>query len=63
MLRLVGRYLKDDCTGKTLENVGPEDIEAYQRHMVTEKKWGFSSFNQSVCALRFFNKGLSVGCG
>jgi hypothetical protein len=23
---------------------------------VTEKKWGFSSFNQSVCALRFFYK-------
>jgi site-specific recombinase XerD len=56
MLRLFGRYLKDNCTGRTLEGVGPEDVEAYQRHLVTEKKWGFSSFNQSVCALRFFYK-------
>ena len=56
MLRLFGRYLKDNCTGKTIEGVVPEDVEAYQRHMVTEKKWGFSSFNQSVCALRFFYK-------
>jgi site-specific recombinase XerD len=41
-------------TGRTLDAVAPEDVEAYQRHLVTERKVGFSSFNQSTCALRFF---------
>jgi site-specific recombinase XerD len=54
MLRLFGRYLDRAYTGRTLDAVGPEDVEAYQRHLVTERKVGFSSFNQSTCALRFF---------
>jgi len=54
MLRLFGRYLGRFHFGKTLDTVGPEDVEAYQRHLVTERKVGFSSFNQSTCALRFF---------
>ena len=54
MLRLFGRYLGRFHVGKTLDTVGPEDVEAYQRHLVTERKVGFSSFNQSTCALRFF---------
>ena len=54
MLRLFGRYLGHGYTGKTLDTVAPEDVEAYQRHLVTERKVGFSSFNQSTCALRFF---------
>jgi Putative transposase/Phage integrase family len=39
---------------KTLDAVGPEEVAAYQRYLVTERKVGFSSFNQSTCALRFF---------
>ena len=49
MLRLFGRYM-----AKPLDAVVPEDIEAYQRYLVTERKIGFSSFNQAACALRFF---------
>ena len=49
MLRLFGRYVN-----KPLDAVLPEDVEAYQRHLVTVRKVGFSSFNQSTCALRFF---------
>lgn len=54
MLRLFGRYLERAHTGKPLDAVAPEDVEAYQRYLVTERKVGFSSFNQSTCALRFF---------
>ena len=54
MLRLFGRYLGVARIDKTLDAVGPEDIAAYQRYLVTERKVGFSSFNQSTCALRFF---------
>ena len=54
MLRLFGRYLGERFTGRTIETVLPEDIEAYQRYLVAERKVGFSSFNQSTCALRFF---------
>ena len=54
MLRLFGRYLDERRIDKTLDAVAPEDIEAYHRHLVTVRKVGFSSFNQSTCALRFF---------
>jgi site-specific recombinase XerD len=54
MLRLFGRYLGQTHSNKALDTVAPEDIEAYQRYLVTERKVGFSSFNQSTCALRFF---------
>jgi site-specific recombinase XerD len=54
MLRLFGRYLDQTRTGKSLDAIAPEDVEAYQRHLVTERRVGFSSFNQSTCALRFF---------
>jgi site-specific recombinase XerD len=54
MLRLFGRYLRQVHIGKALDTVCPEDVEAYQRYLVTERKVGFSSFNQSTCALRFF---------
>jgi len=54
MLRLFARYLGRVCVDKALDTVVPEDIEAYQRYLVTERKVGFSSFNQSTCALRFF---------
>jgi integrase/recombinase XerD len=54
MLRLFSRYLAQVHAHKTLDSVVPEDVEAYQRHLVTERKVGFSSFNQATCALRFF---------
>lgn len=54
MLRLFDRYLVERRIDKALDAVAPEDVEAYQRHLVTERKIGFSSFNQSTCALRFF---------
>jgi site-specific recombinase XerD len=54
MLRLFGRHLEQTHSGKSLDSVAPEDVEAYQRYLVTERKVGFSSFNQSTCALRFF---------
>lgn len=54
MLRLFARHLGRAYVDKTLDAVAPEDVEAYQRHLVTERKVGYSSFNQSTCALRFF---------
>jgi len=54
MLRLFGRYLVERRIDRTIDTVAPEDVEAYQRHLVTVRKVGFSSFNQSTCALRFF---------
>lgn len=32
----------------------PEHIHAYQVFLVQEKKASWSSFNQAVCAMRFF---------
>ena len=49
MLRLFGRFV-----AKPLDQATPEDVRAYQRHLTTERKVGFSSFNQTTCALRFF---------
>jgi integrase/recombinase XerD len=49
MLRLFARQLK-----RPLDSAAPEDIQAYQRYLTTERKVGFSSFNQTTCALRFF---------
>ena len=37
-----------------LDLATPEDIQAYQRYLTSERKVGFSSFNQTTCALRFF---------
>jgi site-specific recombinase XerD len=54
MLRLFARHLGRAYVGKALDTVVPEDVEAYQRHLVTQRKVGFSSFNQATCALRFF---------
>ena len=54
MLRLFGRYLERRCGGRSLDAVAPAEVEAYQRYLVSERKVGFSSFNQAACALRFF---------
>ena len=55
MLRLFGRFLD-----KPVDQATPEDIEAYQRHLTTERKVGFSTFNQTTCALRFFWYGMRL---
>jgi len=40
--------------GKSPDVLGPEDIRAYQIFLVQSKKASWSTFNQTVCALRFF---------
>lgn len=39
--------------GKSPAELGPEEIRAYQVHLVEEKHVSWSHFNQAVCALRF----------
>ena len=38
--------------GKSPELLGPEDIRAYQQHLLS-KQLAWTTFNVSVCALRF----------
>lgn len=35
------------------EELGPEQIREYQLYLINDRKVGWSSFNQAVCALRF----------
>jgi site-specific recombinase XerD len=35
------------------EQLGPAEVREYQVHLVQQKKVGWSSFNQCVCALKF----------
>jgi len=39
--------------GRPAEALGPEEVRQYQLHLIQERKVGWSSFNQAVCALRF----------
>jgi integrase/recombinase XerD len=39
--------------GRSPEHLGPKQIREYQRHMVETKKTSWTTFNQTVCALRF----------
>ena len=39
---------------KPLDEVVPEEIQAFQRHLAVERHVGFSAFNQAVYAVRFF---------
>jgi len=39
--------------GRSPDELGPEQVRAYQVYLVQEKKASWSSFNQAVCALRF----------
>jgi site-specific recombinase XerD len=41
-------------TKKPLDRATVEDVRNFQLHLIEEKKVGYSSFNQAVCALRFF---------
>jgi integrase/recombinase XerD len=40
-------------TGRAPDQVGPDDLRAFQLHLV-EKQVSWSTFNQTACALRFF---------
>jgi site-specific recombinase XerD len=40
--------------GKPPDQLGPEHIRQYQLFLVQQKKASWTSFNQTVCALRFF---------
>lgn len=47
--------------GRSPEELGAEHIREYQRYLVEEKKASWTSFNQTVCALRFlYGTTLSV---
>jgi site-specific recombinase XerD len=52
--RCVARFAKH--FGRSPDLLGPADIRAYQVYLVEGKKMSWSSFNQAVCALRFFYK-------
>ena len=47
------RYLTE-YTGKAPHTLEPEDIHRYQVYLVHEKQVSWSTFNQAVCAMRFF---------
>jgi len=40
--------------GKSPELLGPEEIRQYQVYLVNERRVSWGTFNQAVCALRFF---------
>ena len=49
--------------GKSPDLLGPEDIHRYQVYLAEGKKLSWSSYNQAVCALRFFYcETLGRGC-
>lgn len=45
--------------GRSPELLGPEDLRAYQQHLIT-RQVSWSMFNQTVCALRFLYQ-VSLG--
>lgn len=54
MLRGFDRYLEQHKVGRALDGVTAEDVGAYQRFLMSERKASFATFNQTTCALRFF---------
>jgi integrase/recombinase XerD len=40
--------------GRSPDQLGPDDIRAWQLHLLQVKRASWSAYNQSVCALRFF---------
>src|SRR3989339_359036 len=46
--------------GKSPDVLGPEQIRTSQVYLVQEKQVAWSTFNQAVCALRFFYQ-TSIG--
>lgn len=47
----VGRFA--EFLGKPVEDATPEDVRSFQLHLIEVRKYGWSSFNQAVCGLRF----------
>ena len=43
-----------DFTQKPLDRVTPEDVRTFQLHLIQDRKLAYSTFNQAVCALRFY---------
>ena len=43
-----------DFIGKPLDRVTREDVRTFQLHLIEERKLAYSTFNQAVCALRFY---------
>ncbi|MCA9137436.1 MAG: site-specific integrase, partial [Planctomycetales bacterium] len=43
-----------DFTGKPLESATVEDVRTFQLYLIQQKKVAYSTFNQAVCALRFY---------
>src|SRR5262249_17504486 len=39
--------------GRSPAQLGPQDVRAYQLHLLQDKRASWSRFNQAVCALRF----------
>ena len=51
-IRCVAEFAKH--FGKPPDQLGAEHIREYQLFLVRERKVSWSTFNQHVCALRFF---------
>jgi|SRR3990167_3980364 len=43
-----------DFIKKPLDRVIPEDVRTFQLHLIQDKNLAYSTFNQAVCALRFY---------
>jgi site-specific recombinase XerD len=43
-----------DFIDKPLATVTPEDVRTFQLHLIQTKNLAYSTFNQAVCALRFY---------
>jgi site-specific recombinase XerD len=43
-----------DFIKKPLDRATPEDVRSFQLHLIQDKNLAYSSFNQAVCALRFY---------
>ena len=43
-----------DFIKKPLRQATPEDVRTFQLYLIQEKKVAYSTFNQAVCALRFY---------
>ncbi|PNY34167.1 integrase, partial [Rhodopirellula baltica] len=43
-----------DFIEKPLSQVTREDVRVFQLHLIQDRKLAYSTFNQAVCALRFY---------
>lgn len=43
-----------DFIKKPLDRATPEDVRTFQLHLIRDKNLAYSTFNQAVCALRFY---------